>query len=113
MQLGRAPLSYRSAIAGKAKALAYALALTGFASAAQADGIDLASLKDAAPAMPPTSVAGVTVYGAVDIGYAYQTHGAPLSGALITGLDYNMFGSTNNNKQISTIAPNGLTNSFL
>jgi predicted porin len=111
MQIGRARHFHRRAIAGRA--LLFALTLTGFTSAAQADGDKSGSLKDALPAMPPTTVAGVTVYGAIDIGYAYQTHGAPLSGFLSTGLQYNMFGSTSSNKQISTIAPNGLSNSFV
>jgi predicted porin len=109
MKAGRARLLYRGVTAYKAKALACALVLAGFASAAQADGTNPGSTKDAIP----TSVAGVTIYGAIDIGYAYQTHGAPLSGVYPTGLMYNMFGSTNANKQISTIAPNGLSQSFV
>jgi predicted porin len=110
MQVGRARLIYRGVIGHKAKALTCALVLIGFASAAQADGTSTGSTKDTGPT---TTVAGVTVYGAIDIGYAYQTHGAPLSGFLSTGLQYNMFGSTNSNRQISSIAPNGLSNSFI
>jgi predicted porin len=57
---------------------------------------------------------GVTVYGAIDVGYAYQTHGASLSGALGTGLEYNMFGSSNvRNRPISSLSDNGLTQSFV
>jgi predicted porin len=111
MKAGRASLFYQGVTAHKAKAVAYAFVLAGFASAAQADGTTpAASTKDAAPTL---SAAGVTVYGAIDVGYAYQTHGAPLSGALSTGLQYNMFGSASSNKQISTIAPNGLSQSFI
>jgi predicted porin len=110
MQVGRARLFYRGVIGHKARALTCALVLTGFASAAQADGTSTASTKDTGPT---TTVAGVTVYGAIDIGYAYQTHGAPLSGFLSTGLQYNMFGSTSSNRQITSIAPNGLSNSFI
>jgi predicted porin len=113
MQTGRARLFNRGVIGHKTKALICALILAGSASAAQADGTGSGSLKDALPSAPPTSVAGVTVYGAIDIGYAYQTHGAPLSGFLSTGLQYNMFGSTSSNKQISSIAPSGLSASFI
>ncbi len=54
---------------------------------------------------------GVTIYGTVDVGYAYQTHGAPLGGAFYPGLEYNLSGSKNASKAISTLAENGLEQS--
>ncbi len=54
---------------------------------------------------------GVTVYGTIDVGYAYQTHGAPLGGAFYPGLEYNLNGSKNANRAISTLAENGLEQS--
>jgi predicted porin len=88
-----------------------ALALGGFAASAQAADLDVGSLKDPLP--DTLTWKGVTVYGAIDVGYAYQTHGAPLSGAGAAPLNFNMFGSAPNNKAISTIASNGLSQSFV
>jgi predicted porin len=92
-----------------ARALAYAFAFTGLATAANADGTETGSMKD----LPAVSAAGVTIYGAIDVGYAYQTHGAPLSGALYTGLEYIMFGSPNARKPISSITESGLQQTFV
>jgi predicted porin len=88
-----------------------ALALGGFAASAQAADLGLDSMKDPLP--DTLTFKGVTVYGAIDVGYAYQTHGAPLSGALSTGIQDNMLGSASSNKAISTLAPSGLTQSFV
>jgi predicted porin len=88
-----------------------AFALGGFVASAQAADLGVDSLKDPLP--DTLTFKGVTVYGALDMGYAYQTHGAPLSGAVGNGLDYVMFGSATNNKAISSLAPNGLSQSFV
>jgi predicted porin len=93
------------------KLLVCTLALCGFAASAHAADLGLDSMKDPLP--DALTYKGVTVYGAIDIGYAYQTNGAPLSGALSSGLQYNMFGSASNRQAISTVAPNGLSNSFV
>jgi predicted porin len=66
-------------------------------------------LKDPIP--DSMSWQGVTIYGTVDVGYAYQTHGAPLGGAFYPGLEYNLNGSKNANKPISSLAENGLEQS--
>ena len=50
---------------------------------------------------------GVTFYGVIDVGYVYQTHGAPLSGALPTGLEYRAFSAKNLRGPISSLAENG------
>ena len=56
---------------------------------------------------------GITLYGAIDVGYVYQTKGAPLSGADYIGLNYNMFGSKNNREGISSVTNNALSQSFV
>jgi predicted porin len=93
------------------KLLVCALAICGFAASAQAADLGVDSMKDPLP--DTLTFKGVTVYGAIDVGYAYQTHGAPLSGSLSTGIQDNMFGSASSNKALSTIAPSGLSQSFV
>ncbi len=50
---------------------------------------------------------GVTLYGILDAGIAYQSHGAPLSAYYAQGLEYGI--SSNSNKSITSLAPNGLS----
>ncbi len=54
---------------------------------------------------------GVTVYGTIDLDYAYQTHGVPLGASFYPGLEYNISGSKNANKPISSLAESGLEQS--
>jgi predicted porin len=54
---------------------------------------------------------GITLYGTVDIGVAYQDHGAPLSQDFYPGLEYLI--SKNSNKSITSVAPSGLSQSKL
>ncbi len=70
------------------KVLVCALALGGFAASAQAADLSVDSLKDPLP--DTISYAGVTLYGTIDVGYGYNSHGLPESGALYTGLDYGL-----------------------
>ncbi|MGA8146881.1 MAG: porin [Gallionellaceae bacterium] len=69
----------------------------------------------AAPASVPTVTGGsddsltfhgVTLYGTIDAGYAYQTHGTPFNKDYSSGLEYSI--QKNSNKSISAFAPNGL-----
>lgn len=56
---------------------------------------------------------GVTIFGAIDVGGAYQTHGAGFSNYEVSGLAYNVYGNknltgpltsfTNNALQVSTV----------
>jgi predicted porin len=85
-----------------------ALALGGFAASAQA--ADLDSLKDPLPDGPLTWH-GVTLYGTVDVGGAYQTHGAKLSDFAGAPLNYMMFGAAPNNKSLATVTSNALEQS--
>ncbi len=91
------------------RALICALAIGGFAASAQA--ADLGGMKDPIP--DNLSWHGVTLYGTLDMGAAYQNHGAPQSGALATGIEYNIAGSKNNGKTVATLAPSGLSQSFV
>ncbi|MGO9803483.1 MAG: porin [Steroidobacteraceae bacterium] len=58
------------------------------------------------------SLGGVTLYGTIDIGYAYQNHGVPLSSTLPGGLEYQAFTTTRNfSGSVSTVAESGLEQS--
>jgi predicted porin len=66
----------------------------------------------AAPAKkdtPALTFAGVTLYGTVDVGIAYMTHGAPLSQTWAPGLPY--FVQNFSNHSILSAGPNGLSQS--
>ncbi len=91
------------------KALAYAFAIAGFAASAQAADLELNSIKDPLP--DTLTWQGVTLYGTIDIGYGYQTHGAALDGSFAQGVSYNMYGSKFANKAISSFDPNALERS--
>jgi predicted porin len=54
---------------------------------------------------------GITLYGVVDIGVAYESHGAPVSQSYGQGLLYIV--SRASNKSITAVAPNGLSQSRL
>jgi predicted porin len=52
---------------------------------------------------------GITLYGVIDVGYAYQTHGSPLNEFYAQGIEYGI--SPNSNHSYAGPAPNGLTQS--
>ena len=81
----------------------------GLMASAHAGDLGNTGLKDPIP--DNLSWQGVTIYGTVDVGYAYQTHGAPLGGAFYPGLEYNLNGSKNASSAISSLAENGLEQS--
>jgi predicted porin len=58
---------------------------------------------------PALTYAGVTLYGTVDVGIAYLTHGAPLSQTWAPGLPY--FVQNFSNHSILSAGPNGLSQS--
>jgi predicted porin len=69
-----------------------------------------ADVKDPLP--DSFTLAGVTFYGTVDIGYAYQSNGVPLSGQYLGGLEYQAFTTTRNfSGSQSTAAESGLEQS--
>jgi predicted porin len=53
-----------------------------------------AQVKDPIP--DSLSLGGVTLYGTVDVGYGYQSHGVPLSATIPGGLEYQTFNTTRN-----------------
>jgi Gram-negative porin len=69
-----------------------------------------AQMKDPIP--DSLSLGGVTLYGTVDVGYAYQSHGVPVSATLPGGLEYQAFTTTRNFAgSQTTIAESGLEQS--
>jgi predicted porin len=72
-----------------------------------------ATTANAADPLPDSlSIGGVTLYGTIDVGYAYQNHGVPLSSTLPGGLEYQSFTTTRNfGGSVSTVAESGLEQS--
>ena len=69
-----------------------------------------AQMKDPIP--DSLSLGGVTLYGTVDVGYAYQSKGVPLSSQYVGGLEYQAFTTTRNfSGSQSTLAESGLEQS--
>jgi predicted porin len=69
-----------------------------------------ADIKDPIP--DSLSLGGVTLYGTVDVGYAYQSHGVPLNSEFPGGLEYQAFTTTRNFAgSVSTVAESGLEQS--
>jgi predicted porin len=95
---------------GKTLAYACAFALAGFAASAHAADLDVGSAKDPLP--DNLTFHGVTVYGTVDVGYAYQTNGRP-AGGIVSGLEYIPFNATRNytGQSISTLIGSALEQS--
>jgi len=84
--------------------LTAALGLALVCTAAQAD------VKDPLP--DSLSLGGVTLYGTIDVGYAYQSKGVPLSSTLPGGLEYQSFTTTRNFAgSVSSAAESGLEQS--
>ncbi|MGO9172450.1 MAG: porin [Rhodomicrobium sp.] len=86
------------------KVLVYAFTLAGLAASAQAANLDIGSVKDPLP--DALTWNGVTLYGTIDVGYGYQSHGAPLNGSFPQGVDYNIYSSKYANKAVSSLDPN-------
>ena len=110
------------------KALLMSVAmLVGVAGAAKA--ADMPAPAGAPPAPPPPTLAacadpmqffatncplswyGITIYGTVDGGFAWQSHGTPLNTVAPFGLEYLI--QKNSNHALFSPAPNGLSQSFI
>jgi predicted porin len=97
------------------RTIVFALGLAALATTAQAADLDLFSGK-ATPFYDPLPDSltwhGITVYGTLDLGYAYQTNGRPL-GNVVSGLEFIPFTTTRNytGQSVSTIAHSGLEQS--
>lgn len=97
------------------KILACAAVLAGLTATAHAADLSVDSVKDALPSVPdgPLSWHGVTFYGTIDVGYAYQTNGRPL-GYIVSDLEYMPFGLVTRNltgQSQSTLTANALEQS--
>ena len=97
------------------KILVCAAVLAGLTAAAHAADLGADSAKDALPTIPdgPISWHGVTLYGTIDAGYAYQTNGRPL-GYIVSNLEYMPFGLVSRNltgQSISTLTGSALEQS--
>jgi predicted porin len=92
------------------RALAYACAVAAFAASAQAADLGLDSMKDPLP--DTLTWHGVTFYGTIDVGYAYQTNGRP-NGDIVSVLEYSPFNATRNftGQHISTLTSSALEQS--
>lgn len=87
-------------------ALAAGLSVCMFAHADDSGG----HLKDPLP--DSFTLAGVTLYGTIDVGYAYQSDGVPLSSKYLGGLEYQAFTTTRNfSGSQSTVAESGIEQS--
>jgi predicted porin len=95
------------------RTLACAFAAAGFAAAAQAADLPAIEVPGLKYPLPDTLTwNGITLYGTVDVGYAYQTNGRPL-GSVISGLEYIPFTTTRNftGQSISTLVGSPLEQS--
>jgi predicted porin len=73
-------------------------------------GTAQAEVKDPLP--DSLSLGGVTLFATIDVGYAYQSHGVPLSSEYVGGLEYQAFTTTRNFAgSQSTFAESGLEQS--
>jgi predicted porin len=79
--------------------------------AANAADLSLDSVKDPLP--DTLSWSGITLYGTIDVGYGYQSHGAPLGGSFPQGVSYNIYSSKYANKAISGLDPNAIERSAI
>ena len=89
------------------RTLTLALALAGLAVPVHAADLDTGGLKDPLP--DTLSWHGVTLYGTIDVGYAYQNHGVPAGGSFPQVLEYNIWNAKNASKTISTPAADALS----
>ncbi|MGO8954106.1 MAG: porin [Rhodomicrobium sp.] len=91
------------------KVLICALALGGFAASAQAADLSVDSLKDPLP--DTITYHGVTIYGTIDVGYAYAEHSTAVSQSIYVGVPLTMWGQKPGNGSISSLTENGLSQS--
>jgi len=89
-------------------AIASTAALLSFAAGAQADGLDMSTVKDT---LSNLTTAGVTFYGTIDFGYSYGTNNAPFNGAWYGGVADNLLSSKAARTGIGNFLESGLEQS--
>lgn len=93
------------------KTLALAFALAGFVVPAKAADLDASGIKDPIP--DSLTWQGITLYGTVDVGYGYQSHGAPTNGDFRQDADYNIYSSKFADKAYSGLESQAMEQSFI
>lgn len=88
-----------------------ALGFAGSAHAADMAPTACASFNDFFTTNCPMTWNGIQVYGTIDMGVAYQTHGVPFNRNLATGIEELV--SKNSNRARWNFAPNGLSQSVV
>ncbi len=73
--------------------------------------MDTSGFKDPLP--DTLSWHGVTLYGTIDAGYGYQTHGVPTDGEFRQDAAYNIYSSKNANRPISALESQAIEQSFI
>jgi predicted porin len=98
------------------RSLACTVAGVGLAASAQAADLPAIEIPGITKDVLPDTLTwnGITLLGAIDVGYAFQTNGRPL-GSVISGLEFIPFTTTRNytGQSVSTIAHGGLQQSFI
>jgi predicted porin len=89
----------------------YVIALMSIATSAQAADLNASGPKDPLP--DNLTWHGITLFGSVDLGAAYQSNGAPYSGSLNTGLAYNVFGNKNLRGPVASFTNNAMQQSTI
>jgi predicted porin len=75
-------------------------------------GLSVCGVAQADPLPDSFTLAGVTLYGTIDVGVAYQSEGVPLNSRLPGGLEYQAFTTTRNfSGSQTTLAESGLEQS--
>ena len=109
MQIGRA-LRYLRERVYATRTLGCAFALASLATGAQADGINLDNMTDL---IPSVSAPGVSIYGTIDVGIGYNSHGLPVAGTWYPGAFWSIYGSKYANKEFTGLTNNALEQSKL
>ncbi len=109
--------------AGISAAIVLGLAGAAYATVASADDIMVMKAPPVTPAVPPTCTSvpdfflsscilswyGITVYGTIDAGVGWESHGTPFNSTVVTGDEYLL--QKNSNRSLWLASPNGLSQS--
>lgn len=105
------PVPGSLAVPASSLAVPVALAAPAAGGAAQSSGSDKGSSAPRDPLPDTITWHGVTLYGTVDVGYAFNSNGVPASGSFYVGADTTIYGSRYAYRNVSTITNNALEQS--